>query len=386
MFYVSKMTPFFFLLAFTEILFASFSKALGYDYIFVGIITVFGFILHTILGAAYQIIPNSQQVQLKNEKLQIFVFISAALSSFFMFMKNYPIASLFTVTSVVLFTIHVLPAVKNIQPVTIKFLLASLVYMNLGAVFFVMSHLPVDILPSVPFQLAVHSITAGVMLNAIIGVELAWIPMILMHTLNLRLAKAVFFILQIGILILLVGFATVMYKIVAVGGLIILSGILIFLWIVFDSVRKSTHKEIPFVVKFFIAGHIFLIIGILAGLHLAGSGKLDAVGIHMDLMVFGFGGMTIFGAMFHLLPRIVWNMVHVKKAQEGKKIPNVFNILKKNEAVISLYVMFFGVFLMAGANFSDLHTVKYLTALVFITGLLLFFRALFYRLYQLYTL
>ena len=386
MFYVSKMTPFFFLLAFTEVLFASFSKALGYDYTFVGIICVFGFILHTIIGAAYQIIPNSQQVQLKNEKLQIFVFISAALSSFFMFMKNYPIASLFTITSVVLFTIHVLPAVKNIQPITIKFLLASLVYMNLGAAFFAMAYLPLDTIPSVPSQLAIHSITAGVMLNAIIGVELAWIPMILMHTLNLRLAKAIFFIFQLGIIVLLLGFAVLMYKIAAVGGIIILSGILIFLWIVLDSVRKSTHKEIPFVIKFFIAGHIFLVIGILVGLHLAGSQRFNLIPIHMDLMVFGFGGMTIFGAMFHLLPRIVWNMVHVKKAQEGKKIPNVFNILKKNEAMISLYVLFFGVFLMTGSNFSDLHTVKYLTALVFITGLLLFFRALFYRLYQLYTL
>ena len=386
MFYVSKMTPFFFLLAFTDILFASFSKALGYDYIFVSIITVFGFILHTVLGAAYQIIPNSQQVQLKNEKLQIFVFISAALGSFFMFMGNYPIASLFTLTSVILFTLHVLPAIKNIQPVTVKFLLASLVYMNLGAVFFAMAYLPIGGLPSVPFQLAIHSITAGVMLNAIIGVELAWIPMILMHTLNLRLAKTVFLIFQLGIFVLLLGFAVLMYKVVAAGGVIILSGILIFLWIVLDSVRKSTHKEIPFVVKFFIAGHIFLLTGILAGLHLAGSEKLDIVPIHMDLMVFGFGGITIFGAMFHLLPRIVWNTVHIKKAREGKKIPNVFNILKKNEAVVSLYVLFIGVFLMTGANFSDLHTVKYVTALVFIIGLLLFFRALFYRLYQLYTL
>jgi len=207
-----------------------------------------------------------------------------------------------------------------------------------------------------------------------------------MHTLNIRLAKTVFYIFQAGIFVLLLGFAVLMYKIVAVGGIIILSGILLFLWIVFDSVRKSTHREIPFVVKFFIAGHIFLITGILSGLHLAGSKKLDVVPVHMDLMVFGFGGITIFGAMLHLLPRIVWNIVHIKKGREGKKIPNVFNVLKKNEAVISLYVLFVGVFLMTGANFSDLHTVKYLATLVFITGLLLFFRALFYRLYQLYTL
>lgn len=386
MFYVSKITPFFFLLAFTDLFFASFSKALSFDYIFVGIVSVFGFILHTIIGAAYQIIPNSQQVKLENEKLQIFVFIASALSSFFIFLKNYPIASLFTLTAVVLFTVHILPAVKDIKPVTVKFLTVSLVYMNIGALFFCMAFIPVDWLPSIPYQLAVHTITAGVMLNAIIGVELAWIPMLLMHSLNIRFAKTVFWMMQIGILILLLGFSMLQYKIVAAGSVVILIGLLIFFWIVVQSIRKSTHKEIPFVIKFFLSGHIFLVIGILMGAHIAGSGKLDTVPVHMDFMVFGFGGMTIAGAMLHLLPRIVWNMVHIKKAQEGKKIPNVFNILKKNEAMISFYVMLTGVFLMAVANFSELHTVRYITALVFIVGLVLFFRALFYRLYQLYTL
>ncbi|WP_456382441.1 hypothetical protein [Persephonella sp.] len=386
MFYISKMTPFFFLLAFTDLFIAVFSQALGFDYVFVGILGVFGFILHTIIGAAYQIIPNSQQTQLKNEKLQIFVFITSALGSFFIFMQNYPIAALFTLTAVVIFTVHVLPALKNLQPVTIKFLVASLVYMNVGAFLFAMAYIPVQGLPFVPFQLAVHTITAGVMLNAIIGVEIAWIPMLLMHTLNVKLARGVFYILQLGIAVLLIGFGMLNYKVVAAGSVVILVGLLLFLWIVFNAVRNTTHKEIPYVIKFFIAGQVFLIAGLLSGAHLAGSENFDMVPLHMNLMVFGFGGLTIAGAMFHLLPRIVWNMVHVKKAQEGKQIPNVFNILKKNEAMLSFYILIIGVILMAGATFIDLNTTRYLANLVFVVGLLFFFRALFYRLYLLYTL
>ncbi|MDQ7056531.1 MAG: hypothetical protein Q9M89_08825 [Persephonella sp.] len=126
--------------------------------------------------------------------------------------------------------------------------------------------------------------------------------------------------------------------------------------------------------------------GTLSGAHLSGSENFDMVPLHMTLMVFGFGGLTIAGAMFHLLPRVVWNMVHVKKAQEGKKIPNVFNVLNKREAMITLYVMSVGVVLMAGATFIELNTVRYVTALIYMVGLLLFFRALFYRLFLLYTL
>ncbi len=386
MFYVSKITPFFFLLAFTDLFIAVFSKALGYDHVFVGIISVFGFILHTVIGAAYQIIPNSQQSELKNEKLQIFVFVSSALASFFMFLKNYPIASLFTLTAVLLFTAHVLPVIKNYQPITIKFLIVSLLYMNLGSLFFVIAYIPLEFLPFVPFQLAVHTITLGMMLNAVIGVQTAWIPMILMHTLNPKIANASLIVTQIGIVVVLTGFGILQYKVVASGSLIVLIGVLIFLWIVYDSIKNTTHKELPYVIKFFVVGLAFLVLGILSGAHLAGSENFDMVPLHMTLMVFGFGGITIAGAMFHLLPRIVWNMVHVKKAQEGKKIPNVFNVLKKEEAMITLYVMIVGIILMAGATFIELNTTRYLSSLVYLTGLLLFFRALFYRLFLLYTL
>ncbi len=386
MFYVSKMTPFFFLLAFTDLFMAAFSQALGYDYVFVGLVSVFGFILHTLIGAMYQIIPNSQQTELKNEKLQIFVFVASALSSFFIFLKNYPIASLFTLTAVVLFTFHVLPALKNLKPVTIRFLTASLLYMNVGALFFAMAYIPVEGLPFVPFQLAVHTITVGVMLNAVIGVEIAWIPMILMYTLNEKLARVVFYVVQAGVAVTLIGFGTLQYKIVAGGSVVILLGLVLFLYIVFSAVKNTTHREIPYVIKFFLAGLVFLTVGLLSGAHLAGSENFDMVSLHMNLMVFGFGGLTIAGAMFHLLPRIVWNMVHVKKAQEGKKIPNVFNVLKKGEAMLSFYVLVVGVVLMAGATFTDLNTTRYLAGLVFVVGLLLFFRALFFRLYLLYTL
>ncbi|MDQ7056530.1 MAG: hypothetical protein Q9M89_08820 [Persephonella sp.] len=201
MFYVSKTTPFFFLLAFADLFIAVFSFGIGFDHVFVGIMSVFGFILHTVIGASYQIIPNSQQSQLKHEKLQIFVFLSSAFASFFMFLKNYPIASLFTLTAVVLFTVHILPVIKNYQPVTIKFLTLSLLYMNLGSLFFVMAYIPLEFLPFVPFQLAVHTLTLGMMLNAVIGVQIAWIPMILMHALNQKVANATLITLQVGILV-----------------------------------------------------------------------------------------------------------------------------------------------------------------------------------------
>ncbi|NPA13290.1 MAG: hypothetical protein GXO45_04815, partial [Aquificae bacterium] len=318
MFYVSKLTPFFFILAFTDLFVSVFSYALGYDYVFVGILSVFGFILHTIIGAAYQIIPNSQQTSLKNEKLQAFVFASAGLSSLFMFLQKYPVASLFTLTAVILFTIHILPTLKNLKPITVRFLVASILYMNLGALLFVLAYIPVEGFPFIPFQFALHTITVGTMFNAVIGVELAWIPLLLMTNLNMKVARVVFWVSQVGVAVVLIGFGILQYKVVAVGGSILLLGLIAVFYIVYSSVKSTTHKELPYILKFFIAGLVFLFIGLLVGMHTAGSENYKTVPLHMVLMVFGFGGLTIAGAMFHLLPRIIWNMVHIKKAQEGK--------------------------------------------------------------------
>ena len=63
-----------------------------------------------------------------------------------------------------------------------------LLYFLLSGIFLVLSEFAY-----VPFALAIHTLTDGFMLNVVIGVELAWIPMIYMEPLNLTLSKRLFY-------------------------------------------------------------------------------------------------------------------------------------------------------------------------------------------------
>lgn len=114
MFYVSRVTPLFFFLGFFDFIFALISRFLNYDHIDLALIAVFGFVLHTILGAAYQIIPNSQQETLKYPKVSYFVLLLSFLSSIGLYLREFSFASTVSFISVLIFTVHVSTVIKNI--------------------------------------------------------------------------------------------------------------------------------------------------------------------------------------------------------------------------------------------------------------------------------
>lgn len=377
MFYVSKITPLFFLLGFLDLFFALVLRTFGYDHIDTALIAIFGFVLHTIVGAAYQIIPNSQQTALKLPNLSYIVFALSLISSLGMYFRQFELASIFTLVAVVLFSVHVLYIVKNIAPVTVKFLIISIIYMNIASMFFFLAGFSGDIL----YQTAIHTMTIGSMLNAILGVELAWIPMLLMHTLNIRFANTFFYLHQISTLGLFVSFYYFDYKKIMFAGILELFVLSIFLFIVFKAVKSHNLGKIPYTIKYFLGGILFLIFGILMGIHLSASKMLQFIEVHMDAMVLGFGGLTIFGAMLHLLPRVVWNMVYVKKAQEGKQIPNVFQVIDEKKANFAFYSLFIGALISIIFEFL---LKREIASIVYMVPMIFYFYVLFVRLFIFY--
>ncbi|RMD47337.1 MAG: hypothetical protein D6831_00100 [Aquificota bacterium] len=377
MFYVSKVSPLFFFLAFFDFIFALFSRFLKYDHIDLALIAVFGFVLHTILGAAYQIIPNSQQKALKYPQVSYFVFLLSLLSSVGLYLKEFSFASTVSFVSVLIFTVHVSTVIKNIKPITVKFLIVSVVYMNVASLFFFLAELTGNIL----YQTAIHTMTIGSMLNAILGVQLAWIPMLLMHTLNVRFANLFFYLHQVSTLSMFLAFYFFDYKKIIFAGIFEFTVLILFLYIVFSSVKSHRLGKIPYVIKFFLGGLVFLISGVLMGIHLSASKMLQFIEVHLDMMILGFGGLTIFGAMLHLMPRIVWNMVYIKKAQSGKQVPNIFQVINEREANISFYALF------AGGVFSVLFEFllkRELSSLVYLLPSLYFGYVLFWKMFKFY--
>jgi len=305
MFYISKISPYLFLLAIFN-LFMSFFFELFQERIMFFTVLTFGFIGYTLLGAMYQIIPNSQNRKLSFPSLSYLVFILLVFAFFNFYTLDPEDASEYLFFAFLIGAVHLFFNVKNKSPVTVKFLSSSLIYLVLSS-FFLMLHFHGT---GIPLQLAIHTLTVGAMLNAVYGVELAWIPMLLMETLNVRKAERLFIAKQITTPLFLLAFLLMDYRLVSVAFLMEMGIALYFLYLLYEVVkRRRMPTPMPGVVKFFFFALTLLPLGLAIGAF--GAGRPETLPyileLHIALIVYGFTAFTIFGGMLHLMPRIVWN-------------------------------------------------------------------------------
>ncbi len=359
MFHISKITPFLFLVAVINLFISLIFKILG-DFEKFVYFAVFGFIGTTLIAAKYQIIPNSQNRKLKFEFISYIVALALTSSHLVFLIDEKLIASAVLLISCTLFLIHSLLNIRNWMPVTVKFIGASVFYLFLSSLFLFLYYKTA----AVPFALAVHTLTAGSMLNAIYGVELAWIPMLIMETLNIRKAQRLFIVKQVSTPLLISAFFLKNYYLIALISLVEIGVALYFLYLIYELFkRRRMASQIPFVVKMFLTALILLPIGLVMGSQTAVNRSLFY--IHMDLMVYGFGALTIFGGMLHLFPRIMWNWKF-----KGKNITvNELVDEKGAELLLPVFTIFFVLFLATDNSFFPLN----ILSAVFYVLILLFF-------------
>ncbi|MEW6655836.1 MAG: hypothetical protein AB1353_03040 [Aquificota bacterium] len=310
MFYVSKVSiPFFFLAVF-DILYSIFLRTFTTDVKTLWIVAVFGFVAHTIMGAMYQIVPNSQNRPLKLPLLSYVVFALSLASSVAFYSSNHLIGSFLHLVSCLIFFFHVLSSMRNFQPITVKFLTLGSLYFLLSGIFLVLSELGY-----IPFALAVHTLTVGFMLKVVVGVELAWIPMLYMEPLNLTLSKRLFYLGLFTTPPFLISFYLYSYKLIALMSFLVLAFVGYYLYLIYSLfVKRRTPKEIPYVIKYLLLALFILPFGLLIGSFMAGKELVShMVFLHFDLLIYGFTAITIMGGMSHLYPRIVYNMKFSKK-------------------------------------------------------------------------
>lgn len=308
MFYVSKVSPFIFGLGVLNLTYSLIYKNFyGIDKKFL-IILIYGFICTVIIGAMYQIIPNSQGGKLRHPSLSYVVFSGLILFSLLSYMSLLTIASLILFLLVLIFGIHMITTVKNWHPVTVKFLSASLVYLFLSSLLILLSNLGL-----INYQVAIHTATVGTLLNAVYGVELAWIPMLTMTALNIRKATLLFYIKQISTPLFIIAFYTLDYRYIALVSLLEIGTAVAFLILLYMTVRKrKVTGGLPPVVKALLYSLILLPVGMSIGSFMAVHTEWMniIINLHINLLVYGFATFTIFGGIFHLLPRIVWNWLY----------------------------------------------------------------------------
>ncbi|MFN3814381.1 MAG: hypothetical protein ACK4SM_07150 [Aquificaceae bacterium] len=301
MYYVSKVSPFFFVLALMDLLVSLFYKPL--DPKLAWTIAVFGFIAHTIMSAMYQIVPNSQSRALKFSHLSYLVFLFSLICSLLFYVGwSLYTSYLYAVTSLI-FSVHVLSSIRNWQPITVKFLGLGTVYFFTSSFFLVLSEMGY-----IPSALALHTNTLGFMLNVVMGTQLAWIPMLYMEPLKVKHAKRLFYLSLIALPPFLFAFYTMNYQLISLVSLLPIFLVAYFLWTLYTVFsERRMPKEIPLVVRYFLLAMVFLPFGILTGILMASRNLVSfLVNVHMDLLVYGFTSITVMGGVSHLLPRIIY--------------------------------------------------------------------------------
>lgn len=310
MFYVSKITPFLFLFALFNLALSVILKVVGDFNLFIFTL-VWGFVGLTLTGAMYQIVPNSQNRKLSYPKVSSLITLAIIYGFLNVYFGNFVGGAFVLMLTYAAFVFHLLINIKNFMPVTVKFLTVSAGYLTLSYFFLFFTSLGV-----LPIQLSVHTLTVGSMLNAIYGVELAWIPMLLMETLNVKKAQRIFWAKQISTLAVLLSFISLNYKLIAVSMLLELGVALYFIYLNYEMLTKRRMPtKLPAVVKIFLAALGLLPFGIILGGFISSYPQaiVSVRNLHIDIILYGFGAFTVFGGMLHLLPRIMWNW----KAQEG---------------------------------------------------------------------
>ncbi len=324
MFYISKISPLLFLFGLLNLLISLILKPfVGYSpLLFVS--AVFGFIGSVLLGAMYQIIPNSQNRKLSYPQVSYLVTAGVVAGMLLFYGGLFKWGSLLLFLSYATFFAHGVLNIKNWMPVTVKFLAFSSLYLALSSLFLFL-HFWQGL---VPLQLALHTLTVGAMLNAVYGVELAWIPMLLMQTLNVKKAKQLFYMKQASTVLFLLSFLILNYQAIALSSLLELGVALYFSYLMYKLVQTRTMPApLPYVVKTFFVALAFLPAGFIAGTFTAGHPQLlaDMFTLHLDLMVYGFTAFTIFGGMAHLFPRIMWNWKFA--SAKGGNAPTVSELI-----------------------------------------------------------
>lgn len=334
MLYISKVSLLFFIFAFLYFSLSIFYKLEG-DFYSTVYTSIFGFILSIVFAGLYQIIPNSQGIKLKHENLTFFNFFLFSLSFIFFIFKNITLASIVVFLSISIFLIHVLTVVKNIKPITVRFISIALFYTFISTFLFTLSNFY-----NIPLKIVIHTFTVGVLLNLTLGVQMAWIPMLTMKVLNLKLAEKVFYTFQVSIVLFFTSLLleNTLFYIISTTSLIL--NIFSYFYLLYRCIFKDLKLlKLQDIIKFFMLGWILFIGGFLVGLHMIFSKDIKFVWIHLDFMVFGFAFLTILGGTLHLIPRIVWNMKYMEKVKKGKNVPQVNQLINQNLLKIFLPVL-----------------------------------------------
>ena len=318
-----------------------------------------GFVMMTIFGAMYQLVPVVLEIPLFSKDfayIQFYMFVSGILLfTFGLWDENYtqilPYGAMLIYVSMLIFVANVFLTYRGILrwDIVAKFILVSNIFLLIGVTIgFIMAlNLIYGFYPDIENLVQMHIATTifGYVIMTIMGIGMILLPMFsLSHGFKQTAIEISFYTIIIGLLLFLAGalFDTTLLKF---GGVIFIAfSIFSALYQMYLIFSTRIRKQNDFWAKNMMASFATLIISFL----ILAAGIITKNDLFYLLfgftLFFGFFGFFVVGHIYKILPFLVWYQRYSPLV--GKlKVPMLNEMVKEKIADIQFWVTLAGLLL-----------------------------------------
>lgn len=236
---------------------------------------------------------------------------------------------------------------------SLRFFLASLSYYTIAIVFLLLGQWGLG--PSWATRpLLLHLFGLGWAALAIMGAEYSMVPMLQLKELHHpRLADIHFYLANGGVVGLAVGLATNDARYLGLAGVLMLVAIGVFLYQILTSLLTGPSRlpQMDLSVRYFLVGLAYFGLSALLGTVIGVMRWSSITPVHIHLALIGFVSNTIIGAMYHIVPFVVWWEVYAPRLGTAQ-VPLLKQLFNGRSAELQLYAFNTGLLvLLAGFAF-----------------------------------
>jgi len=353
-----------------------------------------GFVMMTIFGAMYQLVPVVLEIPIFSKDfayIQFYMFVSGILLfTFGLWDENYtqilPYGAMLIYISMLIFVANIFLTYRGILrwDIVAKFILVSNIFLLLGSTigFIIALNLLYGFYPDIVNLVQMHIATTifGYVIMTIMGIGMILLPMFsLSHGFKQTAIEMSFYTIIIGLLLFLVGilFGTALLKF---GGLIFITfSIFSALYQMYLIFSTRIRKQNDFWAKNMMASFATLIISFLI-LAVAVITKNDMFYLLFGFtLFFGFFTFFIVGHIYKILPFLVWYQRYSPLV--GKlKVPMLNDMVKEKIADIQFWVTLAGLLLAISAIALKIPVVFQVGTMIMGIGTLLVIYNIYYTL------
>lgn len=334
-------------------------------------LALLGWVTLTIMGAMYQIVPTILGGQLYSQRLagyQFWLMNLGLLGLFLSFLAGTKTVALFGVITALAGYLFVYVMYRTLEGkklnLPLKFFTAVLVYFVIAITLgIVLSINPYTIPGGKAISAHTHAALLGWVSLTIMGAMYQMLPMLALKELyKPALAEKQFWLVNLGVAGLF--FSFLIGKGAVLFGVITALASYLFVYVMYGTLRSEQKMKQPMdiSVKYFIAALVYFSIAIALGVVLSINPYLipgRAITAHAHLALIGWVSTTIVGAMYHLVPMLVWMERYSEKL--GKEpVPTIKQLYSERAANTQFWLLNFG---LLGLFFSFAALQKNLTVI-----------------------